>query len=473
MRRMPKRRVSVEAARDLLWGRRDAPGLIEEVIGFGASTGGLKNVHFMNDLAQTVLGGLPAESGDLLCRVIREVIGGEDEDNSEAALRSDPRFGAAFSRAFPVSLGSAQIRRLRVGARALLNVDQGMYLPGTQMASSVATHQALLGAEGYRRFHMGGYLASVLDDDARSRLRGLYTTDADPVSRALKPLFQPGVLVQERSGRGAVTRALTPFDRDLGAALAQILRQPLSKPTILRYFALGGCLGFILKVFGAGMTDGRPALLALSAEQDGGPRPLREKAVLSMRRGAAELDRLLGRLIAASKDARSLWREAKPSEAAVDVDDGSQEEMAAALLEALRRQRVDDETETRRFYWPQDSIIALGRRAGLIHPRSAKAGWGTFLALSPEIVEVLSLMLLPWGERRSWRAFWADVRDKLGIVIGAGDDEDMRRLHGVGVLNVSLEELSNNAEVILDQAVRRGVARRLPDSGAEVGGYEE
>jgi hypothetical protein len=49
----------------------------------------------------------------------------------------------------------------------------------------------------------------------------------------------------------------------------------------------------------------------------------------------------------------------------------------------------------------------------------------------------------------------------------------MRRLEEAGVLNVSLEDLSSNAELILDQGVRRGVVRRLPDSGAEVGGYEE
>ena len=43
---MPKRRVSVQAARDLLWGVRGAPGLIEDVIGFVPATGGLKNVHY-------------------------------------------------------------------------------------------------------------------------------------------------------------------------------------------------------------------------------------------------------------------------------------------------------------------------------------------------------------------------------------------------------------------------------------------
>lgn len=469
---MAKRRVSVEAARDLLWGRRDAPGVIEELVGFGPATGGLKNVHFMNDVAQTVLGGLPADNGDLLCRVIREGVGGEDEDNSEATLRADKRFSAAFSRAFPTRLGAAQVRRLRLGARALLNVDQGMYLPGSQMASSVATHQALLGAEGYRRFRMGAFIVGILDDDARSRLRDLYTSDADPVSRAMKPLFQPGPLVPERTPR-KLSRVLSEFDRDLGKALAQILRQPLSKPAVLRAFALGCCLGYILKVFGAGARDGRPVLLALSADQEGGSRPLREKAVLSMRRGAADLDRQIAKLVAGAKDSKTLWKEPKAGEAALEIEDGNPEEMAASLVAALHHFRADEDADTKRVYWPQDSILALGRRAGLILPKSTKAGWGTYLALSPELVEVLSLMFLQWGERRPWRSFWAEVRERLGVLIGANDDEDMRRLEEAGVLNVSLEDLSSNAELILDQGVRRGVVRRLPDSGAEVGGYEE
>src|SRR5690242_14937184 len=132
--RMPKRRISMQTAKDLIWGPRGAPGLVDELIGFGAASGSLKNVHFMNDIAQTILGGLRADAGDLLCRVVREGIGKEGEDNSEAALRSDPRFGATFARAYPPALGSEQVRRLRLGARALLNVDDGMYAPGDNMA---------------------------------------------------------------------------------------------------------------------------------------------------------------------------------------------------------------------------------------------------------------------------------------------------------------------------------------------------
>jgi hypothetical protein len=58
-------------------------------------------------------------------------------------------------------------------------------------------------------------------------------------------------------------------------------------------------------------------------------------------------------------------------------------------------------------------------------------------------------------------------------VVGANDDDDIRAFEQAGVVNVSLEDLDDNAERILAQSVRRGVARRLPDSGSEIGGYEE
>ena len=267
-------------------------------------------------------------------------------------------------------------------------------------------------------------------------------------------------------------RATTQFDADLGKALAQVLRQPLSKPTVLRAFALASCLGFILKVFGAGMLDGRPILLALAGDDDTRPRPLREKAVISMRRGGAELDRRLAQQIAATKDAKHLWREPKTSEANVEVKDGTTDEMALELIERLHDFRTEDD-DVKRMYWPQDAVMSLGRRAGIVQPRISRAGWGSYLALTPETVEVMSLMLLPWGQRADWRAFWAEARARLGILIGANDDEDMHLLKTANVLNVSLEDLSDNSEWILTQAVRRGVARRLPDSGAEIGGYEE
>lgn len=468
---MPKRRVSVEAARDLLWGTRGAPGIIEDVVGFAPSSNALKNVHFMTDLAQTVLGGLPPDAGDLLCRVIREGLGKDDEDNSEATLRMDKRFGASFSRAYPVTLGAAQVKRLRLGARALLNVDTGMYAAGSRMASSVATNQALLGADQFRRFRMGAYLARVLDGESKERLKRLYESDADPVSFALKPLFQPGLDVAKAPAARAPVAA-TPFEDEFGRALGQILQQPLSKPAVLRALALGGCLGFVLKTFGAGMEGGRPLLLALSGEVEDGPGPLREKAVLSLRRCGVALDRRLAHHLAQVKDAKALWRDAKTSEAAVDVEDGAPDEVATSIVEALRRFRSADD-DVKDLYWPQDAMLSLGRKAGIILPRSKQAGWGTYLALSPEMVEVLTLMVLPWGQRREWRSFWAEVHERFGIVIGTNDDDDMRALEAAGVLNVSLEDLSDNAERILAQSVRRGVARRLPDSGAEVGGYEQ
>jgi hypothetical protein len=469
---MSRRRISVQVARDLLWGAGEAPGLIEETVGFSPATGQLKAVHFMNDLAQTVLGGCPEGRGDLLCMVIREGVGREGEDNSEAALRADQQFGAVFSRAYPVALGAAQVRRLRLGARALLNVDQGMYAPKTQMASSVATHGALLGADGFRRFRMGAYLANILDDDAKTRLRRLYDSDSDPVSFALKPLFQPGALQADGTARIGWASP-TPFDFDLGEALARVVQQPLSKPTVLRALALGSCLGFVLKVFGAGRPHGRPVLLALSGDDEARPGPLREKAVISMRRGGADLDRKLAQQVAAAAGAKSLWREPKSAEPTVEVDLRAPAEMALDMIQRLREFRSAEDDDVKRMYWPQDAVTSLGRKAGIILPRSARAGWGMYLALTPELVEVVSLMLLPWGQRMEWRAFWAEARARLGIIIGANDDEDMNALEASGVLNVSLEDLSQNAERILAHAVRRGVARRLPDSGAEIGGYEE
>lgn len=468
---MPKRRISIEAARELLHGSREHAGMFEQVVGFGAGTAALKAVHVMNDLAQTVLGGCPKDGGDLLCRVIREGIG-DDEDNGEATLRRDVRFGADFSRAFPIALGSAQVRRLRLGARALLNVDGGMYLPSTQMASSVATNKALLGAEGFRRFRMGRYLAAVLDETARARLVDLYSSDRDPVSKALRPLFQAGEGVGDRNALSS--RELSGFDRELGRGLGQILRQPLSKPAILRNLALASSLGLALRVFGAGFTEGRPVMLALNTGQRVTP-SLREKAVLCLRRCTAEFDRELARSVAASSAARDLWRDAKAGDGSVEVTDGAPEAMAQELIEKLRRARQanGDDGDSKRIYWPQDGMVAFGRRGGFILPKDNRAGWGVYLCLTPEAVEVLALMLLPWGERVSWTEFWAEVRRRYGVVVGANQHEDAEFLSSAGVSNASLEDLSRNAMALLEQSVERGVARLLPDSGAEVGGFEQ
>ena len=145
----------------------------------------------------------------------------------------------------PRSLGRKRILQVRAAAGALLNVDGGMYKPGDNKASSVATHRDLLGFEGFRRFRVGAYLAAILEDDGRRRIRELYLNAQDPVSRALLPLFAEEALVDKQHGGRPIVP--TPFDRSLGRALLTLLQQPLSKPTLLRYLALGSVLGIVLK----------------------------------------------------------------------------------------------------------------------------------------------------------------------------------------------------------------------------------
>ena len=108
---------------------------------------------------------------------------------------------------------------------------------------------------------------------------------------------------------------------------------------------------------------------------------------------------------------------------------------------------------------------------GCVLPPSDRAGWGRHLALSPELLEVLTLMNVANGQRAErWSRFWSRGREDLGIVVGANPMEDEHFLAPVGVENVSQEGLKDNAEALLTHAVRRGVARRLPDGEAEVGG---
>jgi len=198
-------------------------------------------------------------------------------------------FAEKYSRAFPVELGSAQCAGWRLGARALLNVDGGMYLPGSQMASSVATHATLLGAEGFRRFRVGAFIAALLDDDSRARVRQLYMTDRDPVSQALRPLFQEGSLV-ERSPRRRPRIERTPFELALGrtpGCTSQTPAQQASPVTACGTWHLP--LGHSSNLrCGAKVWSTRNPSACGGAR--GGPRPLREKAVLSLRRCVSEFD---------------------------------------------------------------------------------------------------------------------------------------------------------------------------------------
>jgi hypothetical protein len=287
--------LSAKIAQQIFGLGGDAPGLFEAALGFHTGTQSIKSVHIMNDLAQCVLGGAPGHGGDLLCRIVRA----EDEDdgaNTDDAIRADRRFGQAYARAFPAQLGPRKTSQIRGAAAALLNVDGGMYKPGDNMASSVATHRDLLGFEGFRRFRVGAYLSAILEEDGRRRVRELYLDTGDPVSRALLPLFSEEPLVDKQHASRPID--LSPFDRSLGRALLTMLQQPLSKPILLRYLALGSALGLVLKVLGVGRPNGRPTLLALPGDQeDVGPGPLREQAVLSFKLGVSELDRLLAEML--------------------------------------------------------------------------------------------------------------------------------------------------------------------------------
>lgn len=465
------RRLSYRIARDILdpRGQSEHPGLIEMALGFKPATTSFKSVHLMNDLAQCVLGGAPDHGGDFLCRIIRE--DEEDEENSEEQLRRDADFGAVFGRAYPVSLGHKKIRLLRRSADVVLNADKGVYKPGTSMASSLATHRDLLGFEGFRRFKVGAYLAHILGEEGRSRLRQLYTSTADPVSRAFRPLFISAPLVEKQTSSGK-ERALSAFDESLGRALTRLLSQPLSKPTLLRYCALGGTLGIVLKILGVGRPNGRPVLLALADHDEGGPMPLREQAVQSMKVAIDDMDRHLARLLSSHPLAETLWR------ARVDADEPSIEVPATKdldgcaldVISGLRTFRSDDDEKLKDSYWPDAFAMSLGRRAGIIHPKSGGFGWGKRLVLTAEMVEVLVLMFVAPGTTESWRTLWTRIRDHLGIVIGAQAHLDAEILESSRLLHVSLAELSQSADIFLTQAVHRGVARRLPDSGAQAGG---
>jgi hypothetical protein len=458
------RRVDLDALRRVLMEHEGNVGVFEHVIGFRPATAsGYKAVHLMNDLAQCALGGAPQHGGDLLARVIRTDI--EGEDNRESTMRADERFGAAFDLAYPSELGRERVEALRVAAREVLAFDKGVYQPGTSMCSPLATHRDLLGFEQFRRFGVGRLLADVLPPEGLAKMREHMLSEGDPLTRAFRPLLLAAPLVDKQKPAQPVERS--PFDRDLGAALTTLMGQPLSKPTMLRTVALGSCLGLVLKILGAGREGGRPALLALPNAEERGPKALREEAVASFRRGVDSLDRRVASLVPAHKLAPELMKKGGARAPCVEVPDTRKlDALAAAVIPAARAAKGYDE-----IYWPDDFAVKIGRKAGCVLPLSDRAGWGRHLALSPELVEVLVLMHVASGAPPlPWSRFWAKVRDELGVVVGANATEDIAFLARAGVESVSDESLADNAEAILSHAVRRGVARRLPDGEAEVGG---
>jgi hypothetical protein len=463
-------RVTADAVRSLLMGTEE-PGVFERVLGFRAATGKIRSVHIMNDLAQCALGGAPEHGGDYLCQIVRP--DDDDGQNSEEALRKSKRFGSAFSSAFPSDLGSRRVDALRRAAATVLNFDRGVYRAGDRMASALATHRDLLGFEGFRRFQVGRYLAYVLGEEGSRQVRELYLEDRDPLTRAFRPLLLPGKLVDTQKHRALPPR--TVFDEALGRGLKTLLSQRLTKPALLRALAIASSMGVILKILGCGRKDGVPVVLALAAEREAvGGRDLREDAVTSLRRCVVEFDRACARELATDPGVVALLEGERQTAATIEVrPDQPVAEACAELIAGARKQgaasrAADDDGKV--IYWPDRFALGLGRQAGIILPRDDRAGWGKYFALSPEHVEVLTLMHVPHGERRPWRDFWRSVREGLGVLVGANAPAEAVALREAGVPHVGVESLAANANELLAQACRRAVARRLPDSGAEVGG---
>jgi hypothetical protein len=457
-------RLSEPTLYRLLMGADGEAGVFERTLGFSAGTGAVKGVHVMNDLAQCVLGGAPTHKGDLLCRVIRE--DHLDEDNDDASLRADLKVGLAYVRAFPPRLGGLQTSRLRGAIGKVVNADLGIYQAGTDMASGLVTHRDLLGFEGFRRFRVGRHLQRLLGPEGEARLCQLFLSGTDPLARALAPLWWEAPLLDKHPARPAPA-PLTPFDVALGGRLAHLLEHPVSKPLRLRFLLLGASLGLMLKVLGVGQPDGRPSALATVAAS-ARERPLRSEAVQTFARGISAFDRRMAEVLAAHPEAEALWRkQAGRKEASIEVP--SETDPLAQAQVTLRAAR--EHKWSGNMYWPEDFVISLGRKAGCVLPLHPQAGWGKHIALTPDLVEVLVLMFTDPGARPvPWRVLWGQIADELGLMVGANLGRETERLHAMGVLHLDLDAIARNNDAVLGVAIARGVARRLPDSGAEAGG---
>lgn len=452
-------------ARALMGG--EAPGVLERVIGFRVATTRIAPAHIMNDLAQSIFGGYPSHRGDLLCRIIRpDKVEPNGEDNRDETLRADERFGARYREAFPARMGAAQIRALREGIGAVLNFDGAMFRAGDSMASPTATHWSLLGKEGFRRFKVGQYISDLVGDEGRGYVRALYEQRRDPVSRMLAPLIYDCGLEPQPQERVSLPR--TPFDEALSRGLSNLLRQPLSKPVLLRYLALGSSLGIILRFYGLGREGGRPLLLALPSEAPDNKRRLRDQAVICLDRGLDAFNGALAEALSVDEAWGALCQDPvdKDARPALEIPAaGDHREAARAAIKAMRSHKGTQ------VYWPEGFFNALGKKIGAIGPKNNNAGWKKYLTLTPELLEVLILMFIdPGGAPMPWRALWQQITEELGVIVGVNRDAERELLEGHQMMFADLNQLEENSEVFLAQAIARGVARRLPDRGAEVGG---
>ncbi|MBL8619378.1 MAG: hypothetical protein JNM72_27435 [Deltaproteobacteria bacterium] len=456
--------VLEQRVKGALMGENDADGAISLALGARLHTGTYKGVHAMNDLAQTALGGTPAHRGDVLAAAAREPIKTENEDARDAATRLDRRWGARYAAAFPAELDPADVVRVRAALRAVATKDGGLYRPGDAMNSPLAAHIGLLGADSVNLgVGLGRYLFHVLDQEGQEAVRTAYTDPSDPVSRALRPLLFDDPRTELR--RPLPPLELRGFDKALGRGLSTLLRHRLSKLTRLRYLLLAGALGFTLRALGQGRPDGRPAVLATAGGDDDGRdrrrSDARRVATASYARGLDGLDGVI---------AAHLWAELQRSGG---LRDGSAPANGLTVTEASPRGVLDAAraADIDGVYWPATALKAFGRRCGFIEPRSDRAGWPARLHLTDELVEALILMFSRPGQPpRRWRDLWMEVGEALGLHIGANPSVDAARLREVGVEDAHRAALEDNNEQALRAAITQGVARRLPDSGAEAGG---
>ena len=115
----------------------------------------------------------------------------------------------------------------------------------------------------------------------------------------------------------------------------------------------------------------------------------------------------------------------------------------------------------------ESDLSSLGCRAYLL-----SSGEYLFKRLEIESIDVILMdIYLPDSDGISLlKQLKAHPSFKTVPVIMLTLDPDTHLLEQYGVLHVEYEELARNSEKLLDHCTRRGVARRLPDSGAEAAG---